>query len=83
MSKDWSAKYYQTNDERVQKRACERNKSLSKEEKRKKNRDYGQKQYKNLPEDLKQKWIGYRKNYLKALNMTGTNNCCLLLFSVA
>ena len=62
MSKDWSGKYYQTKDERVQKRACERNKSLSEEEKGKKKRDHGQKQYKNLPEDEKQKLIGYRKN---------------------
>lgn len=37
MSKDSSVKYYQKNDERVQKRASERKKSLFKEEERKKN----------------------------------------------
>ena len=36
MSKNLSAKYYQENKERLQKKACERYQSLSKEEKEKK-----------------------------------------------
>ena len=36
MSKNLSAKYYQENKERLQKRACERYQSLSKEEKEEK-----------------------------------------------
>ena len=82
MSKNWSAKYYQKNNERVQKRACERNKVFPKKKKEKK-QDYGQKQYQNLFEDDKEKLIGYRKNYLKGLQITGTYNSFLLLFSVA
>ena len=35
MSKDSSAKYYQNNKERLQKKSCERYQSLSKEEKEK------------------------------------------------
>ena len=35
MSKHSSAKYYQTNKERLQKKACERHQSLSKKEKEK------------------------------------------------
>ena len=34
MSKDLLAKYYQENKERLQKKACERYQSLSKEEKK-------------------------------------------------
>ena len=37
MSKDSSAKYYQNNKERLQKKVCERYPSFSKEEKEKKN----------------------------------------------
>ena len=36
MSKDSSTKYYEENKERLQKKICERNQSLSKEKKRKK-----------------------------------------------
>ena len=51
--------------------------------KKKKKQDYGQKQYQNLFEDDKEKLIGYRKNYLKGLQITGTYNSFLLPFSVA
>ena len=47
MSKDSLAKDYQDNKERLQKKACERYQSLSKEEKEKK-QQYGHEWYKNL-----------------------------------
>ena len=50
-----SAKYYQDNKERLQKRACERYQHLSNKEKEKKKQQYGREQYKILPEDEKQK----------------------------
>ena len=62
MSKYSSAKYYQNNKERLQKKACERYQSISKEEKEK-SRQYGRERYKNLPEDEKQKLVEYEKNY--------------------
>ena len=58
MPKDSSAKYYRDNKEELRKKACERYQSLSKEEK---NRRYGRKHYKNLPEDEKQKLVEYTK----------------------
>ena len=58
MSKISSAKYYQENKERLQKKARE---SLSKEGKK---RQYACEQYKNLSEDEKQK-LEYRKKYYK------------------
>ena len=54
MSKNLSAKYYQENKERLQKKPRERYQNLSKEEKEKK-RQYGRERYKNLSEDEKQK----------------------------
>ena len=48
MSKDSSAKYYQDNKERLQKKAREGHQSLSKEEKK---RQYGSVRYKSLPKD--------------------------------
>ena len=62
MSKDFSAKYYQINKERLQKKARERYQSLSKEEKEKK-RKFGCELYENLPEDEKQKLVDYRKKF--------------------
>ena len=50
MFKESSAKYYQGNKERPQKKAHERYQSLSKEEKENK-RQYRCERYKNLPED--------------------------------
>ena len=60
MSKNLSAKYYQENKERLQKKAHKRYQNLYKEEK---NQQYGCKRYKNLSEDEKQKLAGYRKKY--------------------
>ena len=55
MSKDSSAKCYQNNIERLQKKLKKkRYQSLSREEKEEK-RQYGREQCKNLPEDEKQK----------------------------
>ena len=62
MSKVSSAKYFQNNTELQKKNACERYQSLSKEEKEKK-QQHGHEQYKNLPEDRKQKFVEYRKIY--------------------
>ena len=61
ISKNLSAKYYQENKERLQKKACKRYQNLSKEEKEKK-RQYGHECYKNLSEDEKQKLVENRKN---------------------
>ena len=60
MSKDSRAKYYKNNKERLQKKLV---KDI-KEEKEKK-RLYVCEQYKNLPEDEKQKLVEYRKNTMK------------------
>ena len=56
MYENLSAKYYQENKERLQKKARERYQNLSKEKKEKKRR-YGHKRYNNLSEDEKH----YRK----------------------
>ena len=64
MSKNLSAKYYQENKERLQKKARERYQNLSKEEKEKK-QQYGCERYKNLSEDEKQKLVEYRKKYYR------------------
>ena len=60
MSKNLSAKYYQENKERLEKKARERYQNLSKEEKEKK-RQYGRECYKNLSEDEKNKLVEYGK----------------------
>ena len=60
MSKNSSAKYYQDNKERLQKKAHERYQSLPKEE-QDKNQPYGHERYKNLSKDKKQKLFEYRK----------------------
>ena len=62
MSKNLSPKYYQENNERLQKKARERYQNLSKKEKDKK-QQYGRERYKNLSEDEKQKLVEYRKKY--------------------
>ena len=61
MSKDSSAKYYQNNKKRLQKKVCERYQSLSEEEKEKRQQN-GHKWYKHLPEYEKQKlyWVQKR-----------------------
>ena len=60
MPKNLSAKYYQENKERLQKKARERHRNLSKEEKEKK-QQYGCERYTNLSEEEKQKLVEYRK----------------------
>ena len=64
MSKNLSAKYYQENKERLQKKARERYQNLSKEEKEKK-QQYGHECYKNISENEKQELVEYRKKYYK------------------
>ena len=63
MSKNLSAKYYQENKGRLQKKARERYQNLSKEKKEKK-RHYGRERYKNLSEDKKINWLSIEKNNL-------------------
>ena len=62
MSKDLSAKYYQDNKERLQKKKLLKNLSLSKQEKKP---QYGLEQYKNLFEGENQELIEYRKENYK------------------
>ena len=62
MSKIKSVKYYQNNKGKLQRSACERCQSPSKEEK---NQQYGRERYKNLLEDDKQKLVEKRKKYHK------------------
>ena len=64
MSKNLSAKYYQENKERLQKKSRKRYQNLSKEEKGKK-QQYGRERYKNLSEEKKQKLVEYRKKILQ------------------
>ena len=64
MSKNSSAKYYQENKERLQKKICERYQSLSKKEKGKK-QQYGCERYKNLSEDEKLSWLSIQKTIMK------------------
>ena len=53
MSKNLSAKYYQENKERLQKKLLKDYQNLSKEEKDKRHQ-YGRKRYKNLLKDKKE-----------------------------
>ena len=62
VSKKLSAKHYQENKERRQRKACERYQNLSQEEKEKK-QQYGQECYKNLSDNEKQKLTEYREQY--------------------
>ena len=62
MSRNFSAKYYQQNKERLQKKARERYQNLSKKEKEKK-QQYGRKRYKNFSED--EKWLSIKKNIIE------------------
>ena len=64
MGKNLSAKYYQENKERLQKKARERYQNLSKEEKET-NRQYVCERYKNLSEDEKNKRVEYKKKYCR------------------
>ena len=58
MPKNLSAKYYQENKERLQKKAPERCQNLSKEEKETK-RQYVHERYKDLSEDEKNQLVQY------------------------
>ena len=60
MSKNSSAKYYQDNKEKLQKKLVKDIKVFLKKKKKKKRR-YGRVRYRHLPEDEKQKLVGYRK----------------------
>ena len=53
MFKELSAKYYQNNKERLQRKVLSMRK--------KKKRQYGRKQYKNLSENERQRVVEYRK----------------------
>ena len=59
-----SARYYQKNKKRIQKKSSEREQSLTEEEKNK-NRECGHERYKNLSEDEKQRLVEYRKDLTK------------------
>ena len=62
MSKNLSAKYYQENKVRLQRKAPERYQNISKEEKEKK-QQYGRECYQNLSKDENNKLVEYRKKY--------------------
>ena len=64
MSTIKSVKYYQDNKGKLQRSACERCQSPSKEEKK---QQYGRERYKNLLEDDKQKLVEKRKKYHKMM----------------
>ena len=61
MFKNLSARYYQENKEKLQRKAREGYQNLSKEEKK---RQYGRERYKNLSEDEKEKLVESRKKVL-------------------
>ena len=65
MSKNLSAKYYQENKERLQKKAHERYQNLSKEEKEKRQQQYGCERYKNLSEDKNKRFLSIEKNIIE------------------
>ena len=67
MSKDSSAKYYRNYKERLQKKLVRDIKVVLKKKKEEK-QQYDFEQYKNLPEDEKQKPVKYRKKRYKMRN---------------
>ena len=72
MSKDSSAKYYQNNKERLQKKVCERYPSFSKEEKKKATiRSW---RIQNLTEEEKQRLVEHRKQHYKMRNIILVSN---------
>ena len=64
MSKHLAAKYYEDNQERLQRKVLKDTKVFLKKKKKKK-QHYGCKIYKYLPENEKQKLAEYRKKYYK------------------
>ena len=65
MCKDSSAKYYQDNTERLQKKACERSQSLSEEKKRKKSNNMVMKDIKIYQKMKSKSWSSIEKNITK------------------
>ena len=63
MSKNLSAKYYQKNKERQEKKKLTKDMKIFLTKKKKKSRQYGCECNKNLLEDEKQKLAEYRKKY--------------------
>ena len=77
MSKNLSAKYYQENKERLQRKACKDIKIFLKKKKKKK-QEYDSKRYKNLSEDEKNcliKEINITQNEKKHFIITVRNIC--------
>ena len=72
MYKNWSAKYYQVNKDRLQKNACDRCQSLSKEEKKKRNNMVVKDT--KLSKKMKKKVAVYRKEYIKWEKMSHYNH---------
>ena len=72
MSENLLAKYYQENEERLNKKARDRYQNLSKEEKEKK-QQYVREFHKNLRDDKKQKLAEYGKNFVECGKMTYYN----------
>ena len=64
MFKKLSAKYYQENKERLQKKLVKDIKMFLKKKKKKK-QQYSRERYKNLSEDEKQKLVEYRKKKIE------------------
>ena len=65
MTKDLSAKYYQDNKERLQKKLAIDIKISIKKKKEKDKWQYSPERFKNLPKDEKQKLVAYRKKFIK------------------
>ena len=66
MFKKLSAKYYQVNEKRLQKKLVKDIKIFLKKIKKKK-QQCGCEQYKNLPENEKQKLVEYRKKHYRMI----------------
>ena len=64
ISKDSSAKHYQNNKVRLQKK-LEKDIKVFLKKKKKRKRQYDRERYKNLSEDQKQNLVEYRKKYYK------------------
>ena len=66
MSKRLSAKYHQDDKEKIQKSSWKLPKSFYINKKKEKaKQQYGLEGHKNIPEDVKQKLVEYRKNTIK------------------
>ena len=64
MTIDSSAKYFQNNKERLQKKLV---KDIKVYEEKQKKQWYGRERYKNLPDNKNQKLVKYRKMYFKMI----------------